>query len=261
MYIAAIETTGAKASVALMKDGLLLGAESSQEKMNHLQNLLPMLSSLLAKNNLAMGDITHIAVSEGPGSFTGIRIGVSTARALAQALNIDIISVPTLETFAYQCKNYPGIICPIFDARRDQVYGAAFQWQDNFTRVQEIIPGGAYSIQELLQMLAELNEAGNSQEIMFMGDGIILHENLIRDWADQGKPFEELVPGNIETKGKTAISVSFASEQDRFQKASSVGELGWELFLEGKTESFEKVHPVYLRKAEAQRKLEEGCLK
>ncbi len=128
MNILAIETTGAEASVAVINDEGEVFMETSDKKMSHLQNLMPMMDILLKNRGLTIGDINCIAVSEGPGSFTGIRIGVSSARALAQALGIMTVGVPTLKSFLYHVPDYRGIVCPILDARRNQVYGGAYRW-------------------------------------------------------------------------------------------------------------------------------------
>lgn len=154
MNILAIETTGQEASVAIINNQGLVGEEISTQKLNHLQNLMPMVDKLLEKCRLTIDDLSLIAVSEGPGSFTGIRIGIASARALAQVLEIHTISVPTLKSFAYHLPDYKGIICPIFDARRNQVYGAAFQWGEDGS-IQELVPGAAYDLEELLARLEE----------------------------------------------------------------------------------------------------------
>ena len=171
MYILAIETTGAFASVALLQGpdkaaglaadagvaadtGLvadagaadavsgprILGVIHGSDRYSHLQNLTPQISQILQDSALQIGDIGAIAVSHGPGSFTGIRIGVSTARALAQILDIPCIAVSSLEALALRASagetanpeqlQVPGartLICPILDARRKQVYGAAYE--------------------------------------------------------------------------------------------------------------------------------------
>ena len=106
MYILAIETTGPFGSVALVSEEenkcVVLGEMTSADEMNHLKDLLPQASRLLESAGVKKSELTHIAVSAGPGSFTGIRIGVSTARALAQALDIPCVSVPTLDAFLYK---------------------------------------------------------------------------------------------------------------------------------------------------------------
>jgi len=246
MYILAIETTGASASVAVISEEGLMGVESSQERLNHLQNLMTMTQALLDKSKLAIGDITGLAVSTGPGSFTGIRIGVSTARALAQALEIGVMPVPTLKAFAYNVTGFKGIFCPIFDARREQIYAGAFSWNEERTEIQERVAGGAYSIQAYFD---QLEQASACEEILFFGDGVDAYESWILAWMDQAE--------------KRGIKASLAPEEARYQQASSVARLALDLVLSKneKMLDFEQVKPVYMRKAEAERKLEEGSLK
>lgn len=240
MNILAIETTGAEASVAVINDKGEVFMETSDQKMNHLQNLMPMVDILLMKRGMSIDDVDYIAVSEGPGSFTGIRIGVSSARALAQALDLKTISVPTLQSFLYNASDYQGIICPIFDARRSQVYGGAYRWAGD-GRFIEVVPGAAYDLHEMLELLAAAVQ--KNQEITFFGDGIIPYREQILNW--QGSSLND------------NIRVRFAEDGIRLQKASSVARLAMEIYREGKVKSLYDLKPVYMRKAEAERKLEE----
>lgn len=245
MHILAIETTGAAASVALIDEEGFITYEASSERLNHLKNLMLMTAKLLEKSKLAIGDVSCIAVSEGPGSFTGIRIGVSTARALAQALNIKIISVPTLESFAYNIDNYKGFVCPIFDARRNQVYSGSYVWNEEGTNIIEKIKGDAYSIQEIFQEL-EKYSANQDTEVMFFGDGILVYENQILKWSEK--------------VCDSGLKVIFAPESSRYQNAASTARMALELYKQKKADDYENIKPVYMRKAEAQRKLDEGSL-
>ncbi|MBK5246106.1 MAG: tRNA (adenosine(37)-N6)-threonylcarbamoyltransferase complex dimerization subunit type 1 TsaB [Peptostreptococcaceae bacterium] len=245
MYILAIETTGAAASVALINEEGLISSEATGERLNHLQNLMLMTEKLLDDSKLSIGDVSCIGVSEGPGSFTGIRIGVSTARALSQALNIPIISVPTLKTFVYNIDHYKGIICPIFDARRNQVYSGAYVWDRQGINITEKIKGDAYSILEIFEEL-EKSTTGQDTEIMFFGDGITVYEEQILNWAEK-----------VSASG---LKVTFAPENIRYQKASSTACMALELFKHDRATSYENIKPVYMRQAEAQRKLDEGIL-
>lgn len=238
MNILAIETTGAEASVAIINDQQEVFEEASTEKLNHLQNLMPMVDHLLTKCRLSIDDLSYIAVSEGPGSFTGIRIGVSSARALAQALELQTISVPTLQSFAYHVPNYKGIICPIFDARRSQVYGGAYQWDENGECI-EVVPGGAYMLSELLEQLERL-DAG---EITFFGDGIMPYQAEIKKWQDSSLNNNK--------------RILFAEDDKKLQKASSVARLAYKLYQAGEWKNLFDLKPNYMRKAEAERKLEE----
>jgi tRNA threonylcarbamoyladenosine biosynthesis protein TsaB len=238
MNILAIETTGAEASVAVINEKGEVFMEASDQKLNHLQNLMPMTDILLQKRGMSIDDVDYIAVSEGPGSFTGIRIGVSSARALAQALELETISVPTLESFLYNVPEYRGVVCPIFDARRSQVYGGAYQWAGE-GEYREVVEGAAYDLNELLEKL----EAAAKDEITFFGDGIASYKEQILKWQDSSL--------------NTNIRVLFAEDDVKLQKASSVARLALENFKAGKVKSLYDLKPVYMRKAEAERKLEE----
>lgn len=245
MHILAIETTGAAASVALINEEGLITSETTGERLNHLQNLMLMVEKLLDDSELSIGDVTCIGVSEGPGSFTGIRIGVSTARALAQALKLQVISVQTLKSFAYNIDGFKGVICPIFDARRDQVYSGAYVWDQQGISITEKIKGDAYSILELFVEL-EKSISGQEIEIMFFGDGISVYQEELLNWAEKVKD--------------SGIKVVFAPENIRYQRASSTARLALELFKKGRATNYENIKPVYMRQAEAQRKLDEGTL-
>ena len=246
MNILAIETTGAEASVAVINEKGEVFMEASDQKLNHLQNLMPMVDILLQKRGMLIDDVDYIAVSEGPGSFTGIRIGVSSARALAQALNLKTISVPTLKSFLYHVPEYKGVICPIFDARRSQVYGGAYQWTDE-GQYEEVVPGAAYDLDQLLELL-EMALKGNKtekkdmKEITFFGDGVIPYKEQIMNW--QGSSLNN------------NIRVLFAEDEIKLQKASSVARLALDYYRAGKIQSLYDLKPVYMRKAEAERKLE-----
>lgn len=247
MNILAIETTGAEASVAVINEKGEVFMEASDQKLNHLQNLMPMTDILLKKCGMSIDDVDYIAVSEGPGSFTGIRIGVSSARALAQALGLETISVPTLKSFLYNVPEYRGVICPIFDARRSQVYGGAYQWTGG-GEDREVVPGAAYGLNELLEKLelackGLLTESGSPLEITFFGDGVAPYKEQILKWQDSSL--------------NTNIRVLFAEDDVKLQKASSVAKLALKNFRAGKVKSLYDLKPVYMRKAEAERKLEE----
>ncbi|MHC1722145.1 MAG: tRNA (adenosine(37)-N6)-threonylcarbamoyltransferase complex dimerization subunit type 1 TsaB [Aminipila sp.] len=242
MNILAIETTGASASVAVINEKGQIFEESSTETLNHLQFLMPMVEKVLEKCKLQINDLTAIAASEGPGSFTGIRIGVSSARALAQALEIDCISVPTLKTFLYNIDNYKGIFCPIFDARRSQVYGGAYKWDED-NSILELVEGKAYMLAELLELLKVVLGQGYD-EVTFLGDGVEHYKAQIEEWQNSSL--------------NSNIQVKFADAESRYQKASSVAKLALELFNEGKICGYNELKPNYMRKAEAERKLDEA---
>jgi len=254
MKLLAIETTGAKASAALIDEKGKVTVQGSDETMNHLQHLIPMIQQLMTNCALSINDVTGILVSEGPGSFTGIRIGMATAKGLAQALNVPIAGVPTLRSFAYHLEDCEAIACPVFDARREQVYSGAYVW--NGTEAIQLVEDGAYDLREHLAHIraAIAGDAGSRAEeaaeltkvpakVRFFGDGLDRYEAVILQWAE-----------DVKAEG---IQVELAPVERRYQEAGSVARLGRQMFDAGKKKQFGEMEPVYLRQAEAQRKLEE----
>jgi len=229
MYILALETTGAHASVAIINEDGKIMEKASDSVLNHLQHLMPMTRELLDEAGLEIGDMTAIAASQGPGSFTGIRIGVSSARALAQVTGIKTVAVPTLKAFAYNMPDFDGLICPVFDARRSQVFAGAYKW--NGGKIEEVVKGAAYALDEFME---KIEETGLPR--MFFGDGIKAYADRI--------PEDETAP-----------------EEIRFQMASSAARLAKDMYEEGLAVHYEELKPDYMRKAEAERKLEEKSKK
>ena len=246
MYILAIETTGAFASVALMKDDKIIGHVSGNDRFSHLQNLMPQVETVIKENELSIGDIDLIAVSNGPGSFTGIRIGVSTARALSQILDIPCVAVPSLDSLALRGAEYakahaagaqdsseekacPLLICPMLDARRSQVYAGGYFIKDGYP-IEEI-KAGPYMLDEFLA------KAAGYDQILVLGDAM-------DKYADK---MAEIRPeGTLDTP-----------EDIRYQDASCVAALGAKLYAENGGLSYNEVQPEYMRMAEAERKLKE----
>ena len=265
MYILAIETTGPQCSVALISgeaavrssgsgpDGghRVLGMEASAEALSHLRDLVPLTEKLLSRLHVAKSALSHIAVSAGPGSFTGIRIGVTTARALGQALNLPVIAVPTLDAFTYKERtaNPVGaggaagdeepVVCAILNARRGQVYGKIEGW----------LPGCPCMLTDVLEILKSpdgpVKKAG--RPVLFFGDGIDAYE---------GRILEELGDAGMEP-GREFF---FAPKEIRYQSADAVGRLAFKLARAGEGSHYGDVHPDYMRKAEAEQKLEAGEL-
>jgi len=240
MYILAIETTGKHASVACIDSQGTVYEETSEESLSHLQKLIPMTDKLLAKIGISAKELTCVAASAGPGSFTGIRIGVSTARALAQALEIPVISVPTLKAFAYNAPDSGHLICPIFDARRNQIYGGGFRWSGD-GKIMETVTSGAYKLDEFLDLLKQEIDHNDKKTILFFGDGVESYRRQIEQWQRSSLNDD--------------IRVDFAQSDINLQKASSVARLARKLYEKGAARDFEHLKPVYMRKAEAERKL------
>ena len=242
MYILAIETTGPFCSVALVNDEGLFMEKSSEEEMNHLQGLLPLTQQLLDEAGVEKTQLTHVAASVGPGSFTGIRIGVSTARALGQALNLPLVAVPTLEAFkfkdvaAMQIDTQDGVICAIINARRGQVYGI----------VEDYMEAGPYMLTDVLKVITE-EVRPSGRPVYFYGDGIDAYEEKINEILG-------------EAGMKLQQDYFFAPTEVRYQNALSVGKMAMEEAFYGEELHYNDLHPEYMRKAEAQQKREAGQL-
>lgn len=244
MKILAIETTGSNASVALTDESGEVREEISDKRLSHLQTLIPMVDILLKNCALGINDVTHIAVSEGPGSFTGIRIGMATAKGLAQALNLPAISVPTLRSFAWHVPDYKGLICPVFNARREQVYAGAYYWNNG--RCFQAVKDDAWNLGDYLSAIDEF-DAAKEREVLFFGDGISVFEEDLLQWAISTK--------RLSSKDDGARIL--AAPELRLQRAASVVRAALEMAQEGGAVDFELLRPVYLRKSEAERKLEQ----
>lgn len=244
MYILAIETTGPFGSVALVSEEentyAVLGEMTSADEMNHLKDLLPMTGRLLSAAGLEKSALTHIAVSAGPGSFTGIRIGVSTARALGQALAIPCVSVPTLESFLYKDNVTMGhegaVAVGILNARRGQVYGI----------VDGYLQGCPCMLTDVLEIVAgPVKEAG--RPAVFYGDGIDAYEPKILEILGAAG----MQPGR---------DYFFAPKEVRYQNAASAGRLAYRRVKAGDVLHYNDLHPEYMRRAEAEEKLAAGQL-
>ena len=246
MYILGVETTGAFASVALLGDEGI-DVIHGNDRFSHLQNLTPQIKEILERNDLDISDIDGIAVSHGPGSFTGIRIGVSTARGISQVTGIPCIAVSSLEALALRA---PGsaLICPILDARRKQVYGAAYRNTGTDEKgtacLEESVAPASYLMTEFLD---EIEKTEEFESIFFLGDGIDTCRDIIDEWTE-GRAGEAF--------GKK-ITVAFAEKESRYQDASTVAMRGLQLFGEGRSTDYMELEPEYLRMAEAEKKLQE----
>lgn len=129
MKILAIEASGPVAGCAVLEDGLLIADYNVQYKKKHAQSLVPMMEEVKQMLELDLQSVDAIAVTKGPGSFTGLRIGAATAKGAAFAMNRPVIPVPTVDSIAYNLYGTKGLICPLMDARRQQVYTGIYSWE------------------------------------------------------------------------------------------------------------------------------------
>ena len=239
MRILALESSGLVASVAVV-DGTLDGKDAQtiaeytvNYKKTHSQTLLPMLDEVVKMTELSLDSIDAIAVAAGPGSFTGLRIGSATAKGLGLALDKPLIPVPTLEGLAYNLCGTDGIICPIMDARRGQVYTGIYRFEDgiHLTVLEDQM---AVGIEELGERLKKYGE-----QVTFLGDGVPAFREVLE---------ERLMKG---------CRISFAPANMNRQRAASVGALALLYYQQGKTETAAEHKPDYLRMSQAERERKE----
>lgn len=226
MRILALDTSSIVASTAVIDENKLLGEITFNYKKQHSSVLMPMIDKLLTSLDMDVSDVDCIACSSGPGSFTGLRIGAATAKGLCHGAQKPLVGIPTLDGMAFNLAYARGIICPIIDALRDNVYTALYKWEgDGLFKLEDYI---ALSMDELLQKLKEYNE-----NIIFMGDGVFIHKDKIL----------------AELKNDAL----FAPVHLNMQKASSVAALAAKRFAEGSFDNYLTFAPFYLRKSQAER--------
>ena len=176
MTILAIDTSSRAASCALLRDGVLAGEFFIDVQLTHSQTILPMVQSLLANTGIPMAQVDLLAVSGGPGSFTGLRIGIAAVKGMAMAVEKPCVLVSTLESLAWNLAAFTGVIVPVMDARRAQVYTAAFTWEGG--RLTRQSPDAALSVDALRQTLAP-----SPAPVMLVGDGAQLCKEHMADLA------------------------------------------------------------------------------
>lgn len=226
MKILGIDSSGLVASVAIIEDNQLLAEYTIHHKKTHSQTLLPMLDEIVSMIELELSTIDVIAVAAGPGSFTGLRIGSSTAKGLGQALNKPLVHVKTVDALAYNLAGHQGLVCPIMDARRNQTYTGVYRFV-GFT-CETVLAQCALGIEELIEFL-------NAQEdvVTFLGDGVDVFRDILEE--------------------KLQAHPRFAPAHLNKQHAGAVAFLGQKLYLEGKYETASEHRPDYLRLSQAER--------
>ena len=230
MKILALDSSGLVASVAVTEDDNLLGEYTSNYKKTHSQTLLPMLDEVAKMIELDLKTVDVIAVSAGPGSFTGLRIGSATAKGLALALDKKIVSVPTVDALAYNIWNCTDVICPLMDARRQQTYTGLYTFEDG--RMQTLLPQCVVQIEEIIN---KVNDMG--KPVVFLGDGVPVFADFIAQHCK--------------------VPYQYAPAHCNKQRAASVAALGAILYGEGKAEPAAEHKPDYLRLSQAERERQE----
>lgn len=224
MLILAIDTSSATATAALTQDGKLLAEYIQNSGKTHSQRLMLIVDELLKSCGKKPEDIDLYACAAGPGSFTGLRIGASAVKAMAQVFNKPVAGVPTLDALAYNLYHFDGLICPMLDAQRGAVYSALYKWQKG-----KLIKLEDYRVIDAKELVEKLEN--QTVSIAILGDGVGIAE-----------PHIDKSTGKIQTV-PTALAQS---------RASSSAAIALEMFQEERVESCYSFKPVYIRKSQAE---------
>ena len=222
MKILALDSTAIAASVALCEDDALLGEYTIQNGNTHSETILPMVESLLKHFGLTPNEIDLFALSAGPGSFTGVRIGAATVKGLAFGRNKPCIGVSTLEALATNLTVADGLICPVMNARRKQVYTALFRCKNG--NLERLMPDSAIAISELDQILSAYDEP-----VRLCGDGYDMTLDLLT---------HSIIPTPARLRPQSAYSVAQVAKR---------------MYDDGVRTTDTELSPVYLRLSQAER--------
>ena len=227
-----LDSSGMVASVAILETeaDVMVAEYSVNYKKTHSQTLLPMLDEIVRMTETDMDDIDAIAVAAGPGSFTGLRIGMATVKGLGLAIDKPVVAVPTCHALAYNMWGSDKLICPILDARRSQVYTALYEYEND-----ELICKLPQEAMGICDIIEKINETG--RDVVFVGDGVPV--------------FKDTILSEIK------VDVQFAPAHLNRQRAGAVAALGRIYYEQGAYESADDVKPIYLRKSQAEREREE----
>ena len=234
MKILGLDSSGLVASVAIVENDLLLAEYTTDYKKTHSQTLLPMLDELRNMIELDMNTVDAIAIASGPGSFTGLRIGSATAKGLGLALQKPLVEVPTLEGLAWNLWGTGRLVCPLMDARRNQVYTAAYEFVphgEDF-EMRAVIPQNPMDIGEIAE---KLNALG--RKVIFLGDGVPVYLSVLRE--------------------RLKVDYHIAPAGNNRQRAASIAALGAVYYAQGRMVDAASHQPEYLRKSQAEREQDE----
>ena len=225
MLILAFESSAKSASVALVRDGELLSQYSQCSALTHSRTLLPMAEDMLKNAEVKLSEVDLIAVAHGPGSFTGIRIGVSTVMGLSWAADKPCVGVSTLEAMAWHGLLSGGYVCPVMDARRQQVYNALFKIEDG--KPQRITDDRPIALAQLADEVRSLNAP-----VLLVGDGAALTEKFFREHSVPCR----IAPENLRWQSAWGVAMAASDKQPG---------------------TSETLLPVYLRLSQAERERQE----
>lgn len=234
MKILALDSSGLTATAAVVEGDILVAEYTIHHKKTHSQTLLPMLEEIRRLTELELESVDAIAVASGPGSFTGLRIGAATAKGLGMALDKPLVEVPTLEGLAFNLWGTNELVCPLMDARRNQVYTGIYEFsrQDDDMSLETVEQQSAMDIG---QAVDRLNALGRS--VIFLGDGVPVYREAITS--------------------RITVPYSFAPAHMNRQRAASIGALGAVYYANGCVVTAAGHQPQYLRSSQAERERNE----
>ena len=225
MKILGIDTSTKYCNIGLIEDeDILINYTMNGLRKKHSSILMPAIKDLFKIMDLKIEEIHGVAVSIGPGSFTGLRIGLSVAKGLSYACSLPLLGIPTLEAMAFSLAGIPNLICPILESKKDEIYDVVFRGGESLHRIMD------YKCEDIHSLLARLSPL--REKIIFLGDGI----KRYRD--------------NIKIKiGKDAL---FIDSQINLPMATNVAFLGLNKLIKKEEDDISKLSPFYLRKSEAE---------
>ena len=230
MKILAIDSSSLVASVAVVEDDIMVVEYTINHKKTHSQTLLPMIDEISKMAEIDLSEVDAIAVSGGPGSFTGLRIGSATAKGLGLVWKKPLVHVPTVDAMAYNLYGTDKLICPMMDARRSQTYTGLYQFVNGEFNI--VMEQCAISVDELID---KINEIG--REVIFLGDGVPVYKQALEE--------------------KLTVAYTYAPAHMNRQRAGAVAVLGGKYFSEGHYETAAEHEPNYLRQSQAEREAKE----
>lgn len=232
MKILAIDTSGPNCSVAIIDDNKVVADFTINNGTTHSQNLVPMVEQVQKFTNIELSNIDAFACSIGPGSFTGLRIGIATIKGFAMSLNKPVLSVPTLLALAYNVCNFDGVICSIIDARNDNVYAGIYRSsEEGIELVDDYVSD---NIEILIDKLKDFDD-----NIIFVGDGVETYKYLLLE--------------NLKSDSK---EISFAMSHLNCQYALSVARAAKDMAFKNEYNDYNSLSPLYLKKSQAERELD-----
>ncbi len=230
MKILAVDSSTASATCAIVDEGKLLGEVIYNDKKQHSIVLMNQIDLLLKNLNLSINDIDGFGVSLGPGSFTGLRIGMATIKGLAQGTNKPLKAISSLDVLAYNLAFTDGIICPILDALRENVFTCLYKFEDN--KLVNLMDVSHYNINDLIDYI---NNNYENERVTFIGDGTIKYRDTLSSKMN---------------------NISFAPIHLNTVRASSLAEIALEKLKNGQEDDLFTISPIYLRKSQAEREYE-----